>query len=108
EYTPVSGIAHLRERLVQERMPVAHADVDRQRGPVRGERARERDGLRPRQLVEWRSATRHRLVVMRDGIEARGRDAATARDELEEGPDLVGTRRAAEGDEQHRVVRHGL
>ena len=69
-------VRHLGERLVQERMPVPHADVDRQRARRRAASAARRPSAwRARQLVERRAAA-DQLVVVRDLLEALGRDAA--------------------------------
>ena len=48
----MSPITHLRERLGEERMPVAHPDEHRERGAVLSQRPRQRVRLRARQGVE--------------------------------------------------------
>jgi hypothetical protein len=72
-------------------------------GPRTGQRFLEAARLGERELGERRAAARHLLVVVRDLFEPLGRNAAPAGDDLEKGPDLVRRRRAAEGDQQHRV-----
>ena len=72
------AVLHLGERLVQERLPVAHADVDRQRPPLRGEGGAQPVGLAARQVVERRPPA-DQLVVVRDLLEPLGRDAPAAR-----------------------------
>ena len=72
-------VAHLGERLVQERVPVPHPDVDGQRGAISPERPTQSLGLPQGQLVERRAAP-DQLVVVRDLLEALGgmrRPAAT-------------------------------
>ena len=74
--------------------------------PARRERARAaRAPGRSVSSLQRRAAARHLLVVVRDLLEPLGRDAPAARDDLEERPDLVRARRAAEGDEQDGVDR---
>ena len=84
-------------------MPVPHADEHGQRRPDAGQRLLEPSGLRERQLGERRATTRHLLVVVGDLVQPPGGNVPPARDDLQEGPDLVGRRRSAEGDQQHRV-----
>src|SRR5687767_12488267 len=84
-------------------MPVAHADEHRQPAALPVERLAERGRLTLRELVQRRAAPRHLLVVMRDFFEPFRRNAPTARDDLQEGTDLLGRRRPAEGDQEHRV-----
>ena len=84
-------------------MPVAHPDEHGQRRPALRERLLERARLGERELGKRRATARHLLVVVRDLLHPLGGNAAPARDDLEERPDLVRRRRPAEGDQQHRV-----
>src|SRR5207253_1959947 len=59
--------------------------------------------LGERERAERRAAPGHPLVVARHLLEALGRDAPPARDDLEEGSELVGRRGAAERDQEDRV-----
>ena len=95
-------VPHLRERLVQERVPVPHADVDGQGDALLRERASERVGLAARQLVE-RRAPADQLVVVRHLLEALRRNAPARRDDLEERADVLGSLGSSERDQQHRV-----
>ena len=96
----------LGERVGQERMPVAHADVDWQRLSGGGEARLRALGLRHGQLGDRRDAA-ERLVVMRDLLDAAGRDAAAAQDVLEEGTDVGRRLRTAEGNHQHGIEGMG-
>ena len=103
-------LRHAGQRVGEVRRPVPHADEDRERRPVGGER-----GLQPRRLPEGdlvqRRATADHLVVVNDLFDPlRGNPVLSATDDVgEEGPDLLGARGTAEGDQQHRVGgrRHG-
>ncbi len=98
---------HLLERVGQQWMPVAHADVDRQRAP-RGNEARAKSvGLPARQLGDRRDAI-EQLVMMRDLFNAFGTDAAAAEHVGEEWTDVVASLRAAEGDQQDGVEHAAL
>ena len=99
----VAARRHRGQGLVQERMPVAHAHEHRERTAAGAERTAEPLGLGLRQLVEGRAAARHPLVVVGDLLQTLGRNAAPARDDLEERPDLRGSRGPAEGDQQDAV-----
>src|SRR5207253_5427380 len=94
---------HVGERLVEERVPVAHTDEHGQRHAAPHEVPLEPACLGERERAERRAAPGHPLVVARHLLEALGRDAPPARDDLEEGSDLVGRRGAAERDQEDRV-----
>ena len=98
----MSPVPHLGERLVEERVPVPHADVDRPSVTLTGQRLAQSGGLEAGQLAEGRAAS-DRLVVMRDLFDALRRDPAALRHDLEERPDVFGLLRPAERDQQHRV-----
>ena len=102
ERAPMPGVLHLRERLVQERVPVPHADVDGQGEALLCERASERVGLAARQLVQ-RRAPADQLVVVRHLFEALRRNAPSRRDDLEERADVLGSLGSSERDQQDRV-----
>src|SRR5262249_17224076 len=69
-----------------------------------GKRCAQRVRLTHRQLGERRAAA-DQLVVMDDFRDARLGDAASRRDDVEEGPDVLGLVRPPEGDQQHGVYR---
>ena len=83
-------------------MPVPHADVDRQRMARRRQPLPQTLGLPPRELGDRRDAA-EQLVVVRDFLDALGRHAPAAQHVGEERPDVVGTLRAAERDDQDGV-----
>ena len=96
------GVLHLRERLVQERVPVPHADVDGQSEALLRERASERVGLAARQIVQ-RRASADQLVVVRHLLEPFRRNAPSRRDDLEERANVLGSLGSSERDQQDRV-----
>ena len=99
-----SRARHLGQRVGEERMPVAHPDVDRQRRPALPQPLPQPFGLRLRQAGEWRHAA-EQLVVMCDFFDALGRNASPAQDVREERSDVSWTLGAAERDQQHCVER---
>src|SRR5216684_3113568 len=105
EGTAMAGLPHPRQGLPEEGMPVPHPDVDGKRGALARESLAKRLGLTQRQLGQGRSPADH-LVVMGDGVETLGRDAATGRDDLEKRPDVLRLLRPAERQEEHRVDDH--
>ena len=101
-----AGARHLGQRVRQERMPVAHADVDRQRQPARGERVLQRRRLAQRQLGQRRDAA-EALVVVRDFFDPLRADPAAAQHVLEKRPHVGRPLRSAERHEQDGVERSG-
>ena len=97
-----AGARHLGKRVGEERMPVAHPDVDRQRRAGARQPLAQALGLAHRQLGDRRDAAEE-LVVMRDFFDPLGRDAAAAQHVLEKRPDVGRPLRAAERDHQHGV-----
>src|SRR5262245_35135941 len=100
----VSSRAHRLQSLVQERMPVSHSHVDGFAAAEAAKRCAQRLCLTLGQLGERRAAA-DQLVVMDDFRDARLGDAASRRDDVEEGPDVPGLVRPPEGDQQHGVYR---
>ena len=76
--TPHAGLVHVAQRVGQQRMPVAHADVDRQRVPRAGQTTARTIGLAPgdrrdrRHAAEELVVTRH-LASTRSGATRRPR-----------------------------------
>src|SRR5439155_14240384 len=86
----------------QERVPIAHPDVDRERPAALGEPALDRPRLALGELVVGGAAADF-LVMMLDLAQALVRNAAAGGDVAEEGKDLLGSRGPAESDEEHGV-----
>ena len=103
---PQAGTRHLRHRVLQERMPVAHAHAHGQRDVARDERRFERARLRDRQVRERRDAAEP-FVVMRDLLHAFGRDAPSAQNVPEKRAHVRRTLRSAERDQKDRVEGAG-
>ena len=93
---------HLPERVRQQRMPVAHADVHRQRPPRGRKPLAQSLGLAPRQLGDRRDAV-EQLVVMRDFFDPLGADAPAAKDVREKRTDVFASLRTAERNDQDGV-----
>src|SRR5215471_1328960 len=104
EGAAVSARAHRLQRLLQERMPVPHPHIDGLRAAEAMQSLPQRLSLPHGQLGERRAAADD-LVVVRDLRDARGGDAASRRDDVEKGPDVLGLAWPSEGDQQHRVYR---
>jgi hypothetical protein len=100
-----SRVRQLRQRIGEERMPVAHADIHGQGNVAAAQCPFERCRLLHRQLGQGRDAAEP-LVVMRDLFHPFGTDAASAQDVLEKRTHVGGPLRAAECHEQHGVERH--
>ena len=88
-------------------MPVAHADVDRQRPPCDGQADAQSFRLPARQLGDGRDAV-EQLVMMGNFFDALRAHAPAAQHVGEERTDVVASLRAAEGDEQDRVEHAAL
>ena len=101
-----SVTGHLAERVGQERVPVAVAEVDRQVDAVRVELDSQGCDQRPVLGVD-RADAAEELVVMRDLLEPLARDVAPARDVFEEGDHVVHPLRPAERDDEDRVEARG-
>ena len=95
---------HLGQRVGEERMPVAHPDVDRQRRAAFPEPLAAALRPAPPSAGEWRHAP-EQLVVMCDFFDALGRNATPAQDVREERSDVSWSLGAAERDQQHGVER---
>ena len=93
---------HLGQRVGEERMPVAHPDVNRQLRAAVAQPLAQSLGLRRRQSCEWRDAT-EQIVVMGDFFDTLRRNAAAAQDVGEERFDVSWSLGAAERDQQHGV-----
>src|SRR5439155_666421 len=78
---------HVGKRLVEERVPVAHADEHWERRAAPRKLPLERACLGERERAERRAAPGHPLIVARHLLETLGRDTSAARDDLEKGPD---------------------
>ena len=105
------GLGHLREHVVEEGMPVPHAQEDRQPGAAGGQALPEARGLSSADLRQRRAAV-EQLVVPRHGLDAGRGHLAPAQDVAQEGTDVGSSLRPAEPDQQHGVeggggVRHG-
>ena len=105
---PHAAAASSRQRVFDERPPVAHADVDRQREAARGQPLAQPARLPLGDRRDRRDAAEE-LVVVRDRLDPLRRNAARPQHVLQERPDVVGALRPAEGDEEHGVEgrRHG-
>ena len=99
-----AGPRHRGERVGQEWMPVPHTDEHRQVEAGGLKPLAEPGRLRTRQLGERRDAA-EMLIVMRHLFDTFGRNPSSTQHICEEGPDVIGTVRAAKGDEQHGVER---
>ena len=93
---------HLLQRVRQQRMPVAHADVDGQRTAGGVEAFAETVRLATRQLRQRRYAI-EQLVMVRDFFNALRRNSSSAQHVGEEGADVVAPLRTAEGDDKDCV-----
>ena len=93
---------HLRQRVPQIRMPVAHADIHRQRVAPRRERRAQSPRLPVRQVGD-RGHPVEQLVVVRDFLDPLGRHPPSAQDVGEKGSNISRTLRSAEGDQEHSV-----
>ena len=92
---------HPLQRVRQIRVPVAHANVDRQR-VTHGNQARAKAVRLPlRQLGQWGNAVEE-LVVMRDLFDPLRRDASSAQDVCEKRADIVAALRTTESDDAVR------
>ena len=87
-------------------MPVAHADIHRQVEPVVGQRRAQGVGLTQGDGLERRVTVEQRIVG-HDRFEPLGRDGAAAQHVGQKGTHLVHVFRAAKGEQQDRVKRHG-
>ena len=102
--TPSAAIS--RSASVEERVPVAVAEVDRQVDAVGVELDSESRDQRPVLGVD-RADAAEELVVMRDLLEPLAGDVAPARDVLEERDHVVHPLRPAERDDEDRVEARG-
>ena len=93
---------HRPQCIGEQRMPVAHADVDRQRPSRDGQTDAQSFRLPARELGDGRDAV-EQLVMMGNLFDAFGAHAPAAQHVGEEWTDVVASLRAAEGDEQDRV-----
>ena len=91
---------------MQQGMPVAVAEVDRQVDAVGGELVLQGGDERPVLLIDGADAAEVR-VVRGDLREAFPRDVAAAGHVFEEREDVVHPLRAAEGEDEQGVVRAG-
>src|SRR5690606_22357750 len=83
--------------------PVAVAEVDGELDPLRRQRLADARDQRPVLLVDGALAAEV-VIVLGDALQPLARDAAPARDVLQEGKDVFGALRAAERHEQERIV----
>ena len=90
-----SGVGHLRERIGQQRMPVAHANENRKLEPGRGQSCAEAIRLPHRNFGERRHAS-EMLVVTDNFLDPLLRYAATTQHIREERTDVGQTLRTAE------------
>ena len=90
-----TGDAHLAKRIRQERVPVPHADIDRQRMSRDRETSGEPGSLALRDVRDGRDAF-EQLVMMRDLFDALRWDAATAQHVGKERTNVVDSLRTAE------------
>ena len=90
---------HLPERLRQQRMPVAHADIHGQRPSGVRKPVPQSLRLAACQLGNWRDAVEE-LVMVRDFFDALGRDPPPAQHVGEERTNVVASLGAAEGHDQ--------
>ena len=81
--TPRPLAPHARDRVLEERMPVAHPDIHRQRSARSGQPLLQPFGLTPCQLGDGRDAAED-LVMMRNLFDPFRRNAPSAQDPLEE------------------------
>ena len=84
-----AGARHRRQRVGEERMPVAHADVHRQRHAARRAALSRARAPAARQLGQRRDAAEP-LVVVRDFLDPLGRDPAAAQHVREKRPHVGG------------------
>ena len=106
ERTLDAVVGHLPERVGEERVPVAVAEVDRQVDAVGVELRSESRDQRPVLGVDRADAAEERVVV-RDLLEPLAGDVAPARDVLEERDHVVHPLRPAERDDEDRVEARG-
>ena len=94
--------AEVTKRVWQERMPVAHADVDRKR-MTRGCEATLQSVRLPSGDVRDRRHAAEELVVASHFIDALGADASAAENVRQERADVVGPLGPAERDDENGV-----
>ena len=96
------------KRVGQERMPVAHADMNGERDAAGAQPCLELAGLTQRELGQRRHAAEP-VVVVGDFLDTFGRHATPAQDVGKKRPHVGRRLRSTEGNEQHRVerLRHG-
>src|SRR3954447_15829234 len=93
---------HLVQRVGEERVPVAHADVDAQRTAGRCKALAQASRLELREPRDWRYAT-EQLVMTRDFFDSFGRYPAPAQHIGQERPHVLRPLRAAKRDQQDGV-----
>ena len=95
---------HLLECVAKIGMPVAHADMDRQRMPASLHLLCERIRLAHGELGQRRD-TAEQLIVMRDLFDAGRGDPPSAQDVRQERTDVIWPLRSAEGDDKDSIER---
>src|SRR5437867_3563877 len=99
---PHAVVAHLAQRVGEQRMPVAHPHIDRQRMALVRKTRAQPFGLTPGQLRDRRNAAEV-LVVAGHFLHAMRRHPSPAEYVGEKGPDVVEALRAAERHDEDRV-----
>ncbi|SKZ95837.1 Uncharacterised protein [Mycobacteroides abscessus subsp. abscessus] len=102
EHPPMTVGVHLLDGVLDHRLPVAVAEVDRKVASPSREFGTQRLDHVQVQSIDRRHPTEV-VVVLGDGFQSLARDASTARDVLEEWHHLVGPVGSAEREEQHGV-----
>ena len=97
-----AGSRHLRERIGEVRMPVAHPDEDGKGCSGRDQAMGKALGLSGGQLREGRAAA-HDVVVVRHFLDASRGDPPPAQHVLEKRTNVRLSLRTAEGDHQHGI-----
>ena len=96
---PDAFVGHLRQRVSYERMPVAHADPDREIGLTLGQSGPETVRLATGNRGDGGDAA-VLFVVVRHGVNPCRRNAPAAQHVSKEGPDFVESLRSAEADQE--------
>jgi hypothetical protein len=93
---------HRAKRIGQQRMPVAHADIDRKWMAGRG-KTRSKTGRLPLGDRGDRRHATEEFVVVRHFLHALGAHATPAQHVGQKRADVVGSLRSAEGNDQNRI-----
>ena len=97
-------VGHLPQRVGQERMPVAHPHIDRQRRARVLEALPQPGSLEEGALGDWRNAAKER-VMLSNFLDASRWNTSAAQHVGKERADVIRALRPAKADQQHSVER---